>query len=73
MGFTTWPLRDIIFVGLILVNAGITIGVYVNHIKHIRDDVKKLRLDLDSLGTTVNKNGENLARLEGRMNAGGKK
>lgn len=72
-GFSTWALRDVIVIILIVFNGGLTMGIYMNHVRHLRSDIRKLQKDVDQLYGIVNKNGEKLAKVEGRLNHRGGK
>lgn len=61
-------LKDILYVAAFLVNLVWILAVNFNHIRHLRDDVKEVKKDIDKLFSLANANREKIAKIEGRMN-----
>jgi len=64
-----WHLKDIIYVALILFNAGWIVGLYINHIRHLREDIKELKEKQDQLFSIANSNRDRISKVEGRLNS----
>ena len=53
---------------LLLVNVGIIIGYIRNHSKHMREDIKEIKTDIEKIYSKVNANATAIAHLKGRLN-----
>jgi hypothetical protein len=78
-GFSTWPTRDILFIVMAVFNAGIVVGgiialirfkriLFENHLKHIGDTLKRIEKKICGHGDRLDKHGERIATLEGKIN-----
>ncbi len=52
-GFTTWPLRDIIMVAVIIFNAGGLVYLSRNHMSHMRKSLDEIFMRLRKLEQQV--------------------
>jgi len=41
-----------------------------NHVSHLKDNVKEIKDEIHELNNKVDKHGERISRIEGRMNGG---
>jgi Ca2+-dependent lipid-binding protein len=59
-GFSTWPIRDVFVLVMLIFNAGGMFYLYRNHMSHMRKDIKDL---LDRMGNVENR----ITRIEAKM------
>lgn len=64
---STWSLRDIIFTGVLLFNAGFTLGIYFNHIRHNQKAIERIEENIKNLFSIANSNRNRISRIEGRL------
>ena len=58
----------IIFGVALIFNAGIVIGYIRNHMKHIKEEIAEIKVDVDKIYTKVNANSTDIAKIQGRLN-----
>ena len=65
---TNFPIKDIIYIAGVLLSLGWSAAMYVNHIKHLREDVKEIKEDIKALFSIANDSRDRVSKLEGKWN-----